>query len=113
MMDLKTPDKCVFDFNSVVSGGKGYTQDKFSHEKFHINSNSIEKFRIKKTNQQVQKTIADISASQSKATTGVIFSDNKKQSVNSHSFKKMIMKNQVSNNLSDDKKITAATNAAS
>jgi len=51
MMDLKTPDKCVFDFNSVVSGGKGYTQDKFSHEKFHINSNSIEKFRIKKTNQ--------------------------------------------------------------
>jgi hypothetical protein len=51
MMDLKTPDKCVFDFNSVVSGGKGYTQDKFSHEKFHINSNSIEKFRIKKSNQ--------------------------------------------------------------
>jgi len=50
-MDLKTPDKCVFDFNSVVSGGKGYTQDKFSHDKFNFNnSNSIEKFRIKKSN---------------------------------------------------------------
>jgi len=30
--DLKTPDKCVFDFNSNVSGNK--TLDKFSHQKF-------------------------------------------------------------------------------
>jgi len=43
----------------------------------------------------------------------MIFSDNKKQSINSHSFKKMIMKNQVQNNLSDDKKITALNNAVS
>ena len=56
--------------------------------------------------------MADISTSQTKVPASVIFSDNKKQSVNSHSFKKMIMKNQVNNNLSDDKKITAATNAA-
>jgi hypothetical protein len=30
--DLKTPDKCVFDFNSNISGNK--TNDKFSHQKF-------------------------------------------------------------------------------
>jgi hypothetical protein len=30
--DLKTPDKFVFDFNSIVSGNK--THEKFSHEKF-------------------------------------------------------------------------------
>ena len=43
--DLKTPDKCVFDFNSLVSGNK--TLEKSSHEKkFHINSSSVEKFRI-------------------------------------------------------------------
>ena len=46
MMDLKTPDKCVFDFNSVVSGTKDLTQGKSSHEKFQINSNSVEKFRL-------------------------------------------------------------------
>lgn len=46
--DLKTPDKCVFDFNSIVSGNK--THEKFSHEKFQINSNSVEKFRILKNN---------------------------------------------------------------
>lgn len=34
---------------------------------------------------------------------GVIFSDNKKQSINAHSFKKIIMKNQGNNNLSDEK----------
>ena len=28
MMDLKTPDKCIFDYNSV-SGNKNYTHDKF------------------------------------------------------------------------------------
>ena len=45
--DLKTPDKCVFDFNSIVSGNK--TQEKFSHEKFQINSNSVDKFRMQKS----------------------------------------------------------------
>lgn len=34
---------------------------------------------------------------------GMVFSDNKKQSINAHSFKKAIMKNQLSNNLSDEK----------
>lgn len=45
--DLKTPDKYVFDFNSVVSENKNTTQNKggFSHDKFQINSNSVEKFR--------------------------------------------------------------------
>lgn len=33
----------------------------------------------------------------------MVFSDNKKQSINAHSFKKMIMKNQMVNNLSDEK----------
>jgi hypothetical protein len=45
--DLKTPDKCIFgDFQSILSGNKNLTQDKFSHEKFNINSNSVEKFRL-------------------------------------------------------------------
>ena len=44
--DLKTPDKCVFDFNSNVSGNKNLTHDKFS--KFQMNSNSVEKFRLQK-----------------------------------------------------------------
>ena len=51
LSDLKTPDKNVFDFNSVVSGNKNFTQGKFSGEKkFQINSNSVEKFLQKKTN---------------------------------------------------------------
>jgi len=57
--DLKTPDKCIFgDFQSILSGNKNLTQDKFSHEKFNINSNSVEKFRIQKainSNQQTTK----------------------------------------------------------
>ena len=45
LSDLKTPDKAL-DYHSV-SGNKNFTQDKFSHEKFQINSNSVEKFMIK------------------------------------------------------------------
>jgi len=44
LSDLKTPDKNVFDFNSVVSGNKKTSNEK----KFHINSNSVEKFLQKK-----------------------------------------------------------------
>jgi len=43
---IHTPNKEAFDFNSLVSGNKNLTQDKFSHEKFQINSNSVEKFRL-------------------------------------------------------------------
>ena len=72
LSDLKTPDKNAFDFNSVVSGNKNLTQDKFSNEKkFHINSNSVEKFLQKKTNTQNQK-LAE----------AMVFSDNKRQSIN-------------------------------
>ncbi len=46
LMDLKTPDKCAFEFNSMVSGTKNFTQDKFSHEKFQISSNSVEKILL-------------------------------------------------------------------
>ena len=35
----------------------------------------------------------------------MVFSDNKKQSLNAHSFKKMIQKNQTTNNLSDEKQV--------
>ena len=62
--DLKTPDKCVFDFNSNVSGNK--TQDKFSHQKFQMNSNSVEKFRLQKNN-AANKNIKISSENQVKA----------------------------------------------
>jgi hypothetical protein len=39
----------------------------------------------------------------------MVFSDNKRQSINAHSFKKMILKNQTNNNLSDEKKISGQT----
>ena len=42
LSDIKTPDKEAFEFNSVVSGTKNNT-----NEKFKI-SNSVEKFRQKK-----------------------------------------------------------------
>jgi len=40
--DLKTPDKCDYAYNSAK------TQDKFSHDKFQINSSSVEKFSLQK-----------------------------------------------------------------
>jgi hypothetical protein len=48
--ELKTPDKYVFDFNSAISDNKNTTQNKggFSHDKFQINSSSVEKFRAQK-----------------------------------------------------------------
>jgi len=36
----------------------------------------------------------------------MVFSDNKRQNVNAHSFKKLILKNQTNNTLSDEKKIS-------
>jgi hypothetical protein len=39
----------------------------------------------------------------------MVFSDNKRQSINAHSFKKMILKNQTNNTLSDEKKQTNIT----
>jgi len=100
LVDLKTPDKCAFEFNSMVSGNKNLTQDKFSHEKFQISSNSVEKFRLqKKANTHQQKII---SSTQNK-TQQVVLSDNKKQSINAHLFKKMILKNQVATTFSDEK----------
>jgi hypothetical protein len=93
LSDLKTPDKNVFDFNSVVSGNKNYTQGKFSHEKkFQINSNSVEKFLQKKGNPPNVK-MAD----------AMIFSDNKRQSINAEEFKKIIQQNQVQGTFSDEK----------
>jgi hypothetical protein len=62
--DLKTPDKCVFDFNSIVSANKN---DKFSHEKFQINSNSVEKFRLQKVAGPTKSSENVISAQQTKA----------------------------------------------
>jgi hypothetical protein len=44
LSDLKTPDKNVFDFNSVVSGNKKTSNGTSNEKKFHINSNSVEKF---------------------------------------------------------------------
>lgn len=35
----------------------------------------------------------------------MVFSDNKRQSINAHSFKKQILKNQINNTLSDEKKV--------
>ena len=100
--DLKTPDKCGNGFNSVVSGDK--TNDKFSYEKFQImNSNSIEKFRNQKNTAQNIKGGTQPSKAQ-----GMVFSDNKRQSVNAHSFKKINFKNQMNNNLSDDKQLTVS-----
>ena len=71
--DLKTPDKCVFDFNSNVSGNK--THDKLSHQKFQMNSNSVEKFRIQAKNSKNNVKIS--SENQVKVNQGMIFSDNK------------------------------------
>jgi hypothetical protein len=101
--DLKTPDKCAAfgDFQSILSGNK--TQDKFSHEKFNINSNSVEKFRLQKAPASGQTAKVTQVISQSKIHQKVL-SDNKKTSDNSQSFKKMILKNQIINNLSDEKK---------
>lgn len=47
---MKTPDKYVFDFNSAISDNKNTTQNKggFSHDKFQINSSSVEKFKGQK-----------------------------------------------------------------
>ena len=64
--ELKTPDKYVFDFNSVVSENKNTTQNKggFSHDKFQISSNSVEKYKGQKkiVNTHQHQKIADISA---------------------------------------------------
>lgn len=59
----------------------------------------MEKFRLQ-NNKPNPKAITTDQASKVQ---GVIFSDNKKQSINAHSFKKIIMKNQANNNLSDEK----------
>lgn len=40
----------------------------------------------------------------------MIFSDNKRQSINAHSFKKMILKNQVNSTLSDQKRLSTTSN---
>ena len=73
--DLKTPDKCVFDFNSNVSGNKNNTHDKFS--KFQMNSNSVEKFRLQKNSNTTQNHKV-VSENQIKTGQGMVFSDNKK-----------------------------------
>ena len=57
---------------------------------------------------QFQK-IAEISTSQTK-TQPMVFSDNKRQSGNAHSFKKMILKNQINNTLSDEKRQSTVQN---
>ena len=56
-----------------------------------MNSNSVEKFRLQK-NSNTTQNYKVVSENQIKAQ-GMVFSDNKKQSLNAHSFKKMIQKN--------------------
>lgn len=68
-----------------------------------MNSNSVEKFRLQK-NSNTTQNYKVVSENQLKAQ-GMVFSDNKKQSLNAHSFKKMIQKNQTTNNLSDEKQV--------
>ena len=54
--DLKTPDKCVFDFNSNVSGNK--TLDKFHLVKDNINNNYF--FFIKRIGNYYKKNFIEI-----------------------------------------------------
>ena len=83
LLDLKTPDKCVFDFNSGV--------DKFSHEKFQINSNSVEKFRLQKKNNSGNNQNVKINDVSNNKNPVQVFSDNKRESINAQSFKQMIL----------------------
>ena len=78
-----------------------------------MNSNSVEKFRAQKkvnnTQSNQHQKNAEISTSQAKPQP-MVFSDNKRQSVNAHSFKKIILKNQINNTLSDEKRQSTAQN---
>lgn len=80
---MKTPDKYVFDFNSAISDNKNTTQNKggFSHDKFQINSSSVEKFKGQKkgangSSSNGQK-IVEIITNQAKPQQ-MVFSDNKR-----------------------------------
>lgn len=83
-----------------------------------MNSNSVEKFRIQAKNGKNNIKIS--SENQVKQTQGMIFSDNKKQATQNsldkqsgnknNTVSKMILKNQFSNNLSDEKSINKPKN---
>ena len=97
--ELKTPDKMTFDFNSVVSENKNAIkvqppQFVGSSQEKTVGSSSFEKQKI-----SIKKKDAAHLAKQ------MVFSDNKRQSINAHEFKRQILRSQINTTLSDEKKV--------